>query len=155
LGDGDVLDSRIARAAADAYSADLSRVRVHVGAGAARLASQQGARAFAIGEHIAFAPGQYRPGTPEGDALIAHELAHVVQQQHVGPAVTQRKKLDEDSALEPAETEADDAVRGVLARLYGGTMTAVRGITKASNKLALRRCTGPSLPADPLVRSLY
>lgn len=39
-----------------------------------------GARALTVGSDIAFAPGQFEPGTPVGDALIAHELAHVLQQ---------------------------------------------------------------------------
>ena len=37
------------------------------------------ARAFAFENHVAFSHGQYAPGTPSGDHLIAHELAHVVQ----------------------------------------------------------------------------
>src|SRR3954471_20874347 len=38
------------------------------------------ARAFTLGRDIAFAPGEYAPGTAQGRRLIAHELAHVVQQ---------------------------------------------------------------------------
>lgn len=60
--------------------ADFSQVRVHVDDQAARLNGALAARAFTHGRDIYFAPGEYRPGTRDGDLLLAHELAHVVQQ---------------------------------------------------------------------------
>ncbi|HYK00284.1 MAG TPA: DUF4157 domain-containing protein [Thermoanaerobaculia bacterium] len=60
-----------------AFGMDFSDVRVHVGQEAAQL----GAVAFTRGTHIHFAPGQYNPSTVHGHELIAHELAHVVQQR--------------------------------------------------------------------------
>ncbi|MDQ6851955.1 MAG: DUF4157 domain-containing protein, partial [Actinomycetota bacterium] len=54
---------------------DFSRVRVHEGPQAGALH----ARAFALGEHISFAPGQYAPGTTTGADLLTHELGHVVE----------------------------------------------------------------------------
>lgn len=62
------------------FGRDLSAVRIHTGPGAARAASGIDAHAYASGRHIAFAAGQYRPHTHEGRRLLAHELAHVVQQ---------------------------------------------------------------------------
>src|SRR5436305_946644 len=47
----------------------------------ARLNRALGARAFTIGHDIAFGTGEYRPGTAAGDVLIAHELAHTIQQE--------------------------------------------------------------------------
>jgi hypothetical protein len=62
-------------------------VRVHTGAEAEALTDALSARAFTVGRDIAFAPSQYRPGTATGDGLIAHELAHVVQQsESVAPS---------------------------------------------------------------------
>ncbi|HSX61383.1 MAG TPA: DUF4157 domain-containing protein, partial [Tahibacter sp.] len=58
---------------------DLSGVRVHTGSDAVASADAIDARAFTIGEHIAFADGEYRPGTADGQRLLAHELAHVAQ----------------------------------------------------------------------------
>ena len=67
------------------------RVRLHDDPAAARLTRSLGARALAVGEHVAFGPNEYEPGTPVGDALIAHELAHVVQQGAAGgPAAIAR-----------------------------------------------------------------
>lgn len=61
------------------FNADLSSVRVHDGPAADRAANAVGARAFALGNDITFARGEYRPGTQAGRRLLAHELAHVAQ----------------------------------------------------------------------------
>jgi len=60
-----------------ALGADLSTVRVHVGAWPRRI----GALAFAWGDDLFFAPGWYRPDIPAGQRLLVHELAHVLQQR--------------------------------------------------------------------------
>ena len=49
------------------------------------------AQAYTAGHHIAFAPGRYSPGSYEGRWLLAHELAHVVQQAGHGAGTVQRK----------------------------------------------------------------
>jgi hypothetical protein len=59
-----------------AFGHDFSAVRVHRDGDAAR----RGARALTLGNDIILAPGTHAPGTPEGRHLLAHELAHVVQQ---------------------------------------------------------------------------
>jgi hypothetical protein len=63
------------------FDRDFSRVRVHTDARAAQSASEVNALAYAVGDHLIFGPGQYAPESTPGKALIAHELAHVVQQQ--------------------------------------------------------------------------
>jgi hypothetical protein len=60
---------------------DLSDVRVHTDDTADRLNRSVSARAFATGTDVYFAKGEYNPGSASGDRLIAHELAHVVQQR--------------------------------------------------------------------------
>jgi hypothetical protein len=67
------------------FKADFSDIRIHEGPESAAL----GAQAYTRGTDIHFAPGTYTPGTPAGDQMIAHELAHVVQQREgrvPGPA---------------------------------------------------------------------
>ena len=61
------------------FGADLSDVRIHAGPSADRAAEQLDARAFALGSGISFARDEYRPRTASGRRLLAHELAHVVQ----------------------------------------------------------------------------
>ncbi|NTV97113.1 MAG: DUF4157 domain-containing protein, partial [Thiobacillus sp.] len=63
------------------FGIDLSTVRLHTGADAARLNETLHAHAFAVGEHIAFNQGRYQPDTGPGRFLLAHELAHVAQQR--------------------------------------------------------------------------
>jgi ribosomal protein S18 acetylase RimI-like enzyme len=60
-----------------ALGADFANVRVHVGSQAERI----GAIAFTVGSDIYFAPGRYQPDTTQGQQLLGHELAHVVQQR--------------------------------------------------------------------------
>ena len=58
--------------------AALEAVRVHTGVEAAGAARALGARAFALGNRIVFGEGEYRPGSADGRALLAHELYHVL-----------------------------------------------------------------------------
>jgi len=62
------------------FDADFSAVRVHTGTDAAELCRQLSARAFAVGNDLFFAPGEFAPATPAGRSLLAHELTHVVQE---------------------------------------------------------------------------
>jgi Domain of unknown function (DUF4157) len=62
------------------FDADFSGVRVHRDAHAARSARDVQAKAYAVGNRIVFSDSAYAPGTGPGLHLLAHELAHVVQQ---------------------------------------------------------------------------
>ena len=63
-----------------AFGHDFSAVRLHTDAEAGRAARAVRARAYTYGEAILFGPGEYAPQSTEGRRLLAHELAHVVQQ---------------------------------------------------------------------------
>lgn len=76
------------------FSADFSAVRVHTDRDAAASASAAGARAFSQGRDIVFAPGQYQPHTAVGHELMAHELAHVVQQSRGGTETGAETRAD-------------------------------------------------------------
>ncbi|MEO0874722.1 MAG: DUF4157 domain-containing protein, partial [Bacteroidota bacterium] len=62
------------------FGVDLSSIRIHSNAYAAITAEQHGARAFAAGRDLFFGINEYQPYTKVGQGLIAHELAHAVQQ---------------------------------------------------------------------------
>jgi hypothetical protein len=64
----------------------LADVRLHVGSEADAAARSAGAHALTVGTHVGFAYGRYAPGTPGGDRVLAHELAHVAQQTAHGAA---------------------------------------------------------------------
>jgi hypothetical protein len=89
---------------------DFSNVRIHADARAAQAAERVGAHAFTLGSDIVFGPGEYRPASDSGRRLLAHELAHVVQ-QHDRPAdMTSELTLSHPS--DPAEREVDRIVSG-------------------------------------------
>jgi 5,10-methylene-tetrahydrofolate dehydrogenase/methenyl tetrahydrofolate cyclohydrolase len=77
------------------FEHDFGSVRVHTDPESAALSRQLGARAFAMGNHIAFA-GEERSQVAPGSYLLAHELAHVVQQRHAGVARVMRQATEEE-----------------------------------------------------------
>ena len=85
-------------------SHDFSRVRVHAEPAARSSAAALGAEAYAVGHHIVLGPNAPALTTRQGQALLGHELTHVVQQENASP-----RALDDlaiSSASEPAESEA-------------------------------------------------
>jgi hypothetical protein len=86
MGPGRPLDAAAATAATRVLGQPPGEVTVHIGPEAERFAARHQARAVTVGSHIAFGAGQYRPGTPDGDQLIAHEIAHVIQMRGADPA---------------------------------------------------------------------
>lgn len=88
--------------------ADLQGVRVHTDPAANQQAAALNARAFARGQDIYFASGEYRPGTPEGDHLLAHELVHTIQHQQAGakPALPKALAGAGDAQSAPKEEHA-------------------------------------------------
>jgi hypothetical protein len=96
---------------------DLSLVRLHhTGAEAERACRALRARAFTVGSDIYFGAGAFAPHTPAGLRLLAHEVAHVVQQRR-GPVTA--FAAGRDLAVGPAgaaeEREADAAADALLA----------------------------------------
>lgn len=83
-----------------AFGQSFGAVRIHADAPADRSARDLAARAYTLGNHVFFANGEYQPGTPTGDHLLAHELTHVVQQARAGP---QRQALQAKCAACEAE----------------------------------------------------
>ncbi|MBT0959887.1 eCIS core domain-containing protein [Denitromonas iodatirespirans] len=77
---GRPLDPSLRRFFEPRFGRDFGDVRIHTDARADASAQAVGARAYTVGRHVAFAGGQYAPGTSVGQRLLAHELAHVVQQ---------------------------------------------------------------------------
>ena len=80
-GGGRPLDADVSRRLEPALDASLGDVRVHTSDRAAELARAVSARAFTVGNDIFFGAGEYRPGSHDGNGLIAHEVAHTIQQR--------------------------------------------------------------------------
>ena len=94
------------------FGHDFGDVRVHDDAQAAGSAAEIGALAYTSGTSIVFGRGRYAPETDAGRRLLAHELAHVVQQRGAaGEAPVQRFEAPIHEAAERLglETEADNS----------------------------------------------
>src|SRR5688572_21918996 len=61
---------------------DFSNVKLHTDKKAAESAKDINAKAYTIGNNIVFNEGQYNTDSAEGKKLMAHELAHIVQQDN-------------------------------------------------------------------------
>jgi hypothetical protein len=146
LSGGQPLDSAAGSRLGAAFGHDFSGVRVHTDAGAAGLSDRLNARAFTIGSDIAFGAGEYQPGTLIGDALIAHELAHVVQQQGGGNGSTAPQSKDA-GGHDALEEEADVAAVGAVVSAWGGVTAALsdagrNAIPRMRSGLRLQSCGG-------------
>lgn len=110
LGDGSPLPGAVRARMERAFGESFGHVRLHTDGHASRMVRHYGAEAFTVGEHIAVKPENYRPGTFLGDALLAHELAHTLQQREATAATPTRQtsSLESDAnarmvqALAPA-----------------------------------------------------
>jgi hypothetical protein len=145
LGPGAPLDAGLRAKAETVLQEDFSGVRIHTGDHASSMARRFEARAFTIGRDIAFAEGEYRPGTPVGDAIIAHELAHVVQQK-AGRA--QPEPPAEGAAL---ERDADRSAAGAVMSIWtAGRSAALRVKPALKTGLRLQRCGSGKSPQRPV-----
>ena len=96
------------------FGHDFSRVRIHADGRAAESARAVNAQAFTVGQEIVFGAGYYAPTTTDGRHLIAHELAHVVQQRYYRGGL-QGARLEEKAPgvfEQAAEKAAEDVVHG-------------------------------------------
>jgi hypothetical protein len=128
--------------------ADLHGVRVHTNPLADVSARAVGALAYTVGRHLVFRRGAYAPDSTEGRRLLAHELAHVVQQQ--GTASSPAAQLEIGSVDDPAEREAQRfADAAVASPAYSNeAMDAGAAAPQRSRESSLRQ----SLRRDILAR---
>lgn len=98
---------------------DLSGVRIHTGSLAAEAAEAVDAKAYTVGQDIVFGAGSYEPGSSAGRRLIAHELAHTLQQSPAaeslhgstkGPTQSHEAMAGADSSTAQLSTAASPAV---------------------------------------------
>jgi hypothetical protein len=125
------------------FGRDFSAVRVHTGSDAIASARALNARAYTLGRNIAFDDGELRPDSPAGRRLLAHELAHVVQQGGAPARVIQRQEHGEgggtggeggEGGTVPAESVADRRARDA-----GPCGVAVRTLTNEGLLFQLNR----------------
>ena len=149
LGDGEGLDGNLQSRMSSAFGYDFSGVRIHKDNQAAQLSADLNARAFTIGRNVAFGASEYQSGTLVGDALIAHELAHVVQQ---GGATAQAPLQKGESQTGALEDDADVSAVQAVASLWTGAQAGLANLTRGAipalkSGLRLQRCSIDQTPA--------
>ncbi len=112
------------------FGHDFSRVRVHTDQRATQSAAAIGARAYAAGDRVVLSDRDYRSDTRAGRRLLAHELAHVVQQENSLARVAQSNALSVSRPDDPAEAAADRAADVVMSD--GGQRATVAALSATS-----------------------
>jgi hypothetical protein len=108
---GAALPEAVMRKFEASLGTDLSSVRVHTGAASEAAAHAVGAKAYTMGQDIHFGAGHYDP-MGAGQHLLAHEVAHTVQQR--GGSPTRQHKLEVSSPGDAFEHEADRAADAMV-----------------------------------------
>jgi len=123
------------------FGYDFSHVRVHADAEADSAARSIQARAYTLGRDIVFGGGHYAPNTHAGRHLLAHELAHVVQQGGDAQRVQRKLIIDEKKSDDP--TTAVATIKPLLAALCpdfevlsGGLVWPKKGTDAAGYKFS-------------------
>ena len=117
------------------FGAKLDGLRVHSNPAAAAAADRQDASAFALGRDIVFGAGEFAPGTQSGDRLLAHEIAHTLQQTGSGTP-------GEGTLEAEARNAADRAAAGIPV----GSLSSTRPRVLRQEKL-------PEKPKEPRIIS--
>ena len=129
---------------------DLSHVRVHTGPDAQVAAAEARADAFTVGSDIAFGAGRYAPRTAGGATLLAHELAHVVQQSVSGPKLA-RQQSEYLPGLDPFATTWDPGPSEPFTYLPPEAVVVTgqtRTVTPVGDPLAAYPTLAASLPEE-------
>jgi hypothetical protein len=123
------------------FGHDFGQVRVHTDGQAAESAEAVSALAYTAGRDIVFGAGQYQPHSDAGKRLLAHELAHVVQQAS-GP-VSGVPIADGLAVSEPGdgfEREADHTADRVMAADYAAGPAVIASGPSALTVMTMQRC---------------
>jgi Domain of unknown function (DUF4157) len=141
LGKGNPIDGNTRNKMESAFGASFSDVQLHTDSNAAAMSSKMNARAFTVGNHIAFSTGEHKPGSLVGDALMAHELAHVLQQKS---AVADSIQSNNTSSYNQLEEDADLSTAHVLSSMLTGK-TDDQSSPRLSSGLKIHRCQAAPL----------
>ena len=139
LGGGRSLPGGLRTRMESAFGADFAGVRLHTDARGNALSDRLNARAFTVGHDVAFGPGEFRPGTIAGEALIAHELAHVMQQGGATSAAPLTKSSGGTGLL---ESDADRSAAAFVRQSWlGGRQVASNIAPRLRTGVTLSRCS--------------
>jgi len=113
------------------FGRDFSQVRVHAGSEAAKSARSVNALAYTVGHDIVFGNDRLEDETAAGRTLLAHELAHVVQQsQGLNESTVQRWTIDDCNTAQ-SEYITDAISRGFTDLTTALRLVSVRPVTES------------------------
>ncbi|NRR29672.1 DUF4157 domain-containing protein [Oxalobacteraceae bacterium] len=137
------------------FGADFGGVRLHTDSAAADSASDVDAHAYTVGQHVVFGQGQYQPQSETGRQLLAHELAHTVQQQGLQRAGVSSLP-DQGPEYRRLEAEADHMAD---AALRGRPLPTSRASQPMLSRAGKTRTLEPGgevpLSVTPVAKSLH
>jgi hypothetical protein len=136
---GQVLDADTRDQMETRFGFDFSRVRVHTDAKAAASARAVDALAYTVGHDVVFGAGQYRPDSNLGQHLLAHELAHVVQQNGATTS-SPPQELEIGPTDDPFEREAAGWANDITSGENAPSLGSPR-LQRAPDQEALRQAT--------------
>ena len=146
LGKGQSLPSYIQSKMGSLFGASFSDVRIHTDNKAGQMANELNAKAFTIGNHIVFNNNEYKPGTLIGDALIAHELAHTIQQKSANKN-EMVKSLSENTFRDiELEKDADASTISIISKMFGKVKSGfMQAMPRLKTGLTVSRCAQETL----------
>ena len=121
---------------------DFGHVRVHATSAAEESARAVNAIAYTVGTDVVFGAGQYAPGTTAGKKLLAHELAHVVQQGTASSPSGNDVRID--SPNEPGEYEAERVASTIPGAVGPGECPSALGDRSPHGSAHLSRQVAPA-----------
>src|ERR1035441_539063 len=139
---GQTLDPQTRSFFESRFGHDFSGVRIHADAHASQSARAVNALAYTVGRDIAFAPGRFAPSTTEGRRLLAHELAHTLQQPGSGHSAAPRSGPLPVAHSNATEEQQADAL---ASRALGDPVPNAAAGPAAPR--TVRRATDPTSPA--------
>ena len=148
-GSGTPLPPDVRRRMETGFGAGLGHVRVHDDPRAGRLSAAMSAEAFTTGSDIFFGAGRFAPDTPDGEKVLAHEIAHVLTEPHSIRRLSNpfRKKTPEEKQAK-AERKKKEQERAAAVKKSKKTEKAELAGLKESRK------TGEAGRAE-LTESIY
>ena len=135
---GEPLDSSVRPQMESRFGRDFGDVRIHTDAYAARSAQAVHSLAYTAGNDVVFAPGQYSPQSSAGKKLLAHELAHVVQQASSSAPIHVSRQVAEENA-QPQVAGNQAIPQDTASQNCGRNRTVLPSPGNASNYVVLKQ----------------
>ncbi len=116
------------------FGHDFSGVRVHTDGRATESARAVNALAYTVGRNVVFGAGQYSPGTIAGKRLLAHELAHTIQQSQI--ALSPPSHIEISAPTNKMEGQAEAITHNLLANSNPDRRNSVQSMSRTGAHVA-------------------